>query len=85
MAGFRSLAATVAFLALMADAARAQVGGSWQGPNKEATGKLNRPTGQVECGPAGCRPIPPGCRQVRRGGQWLDANGLSVVCDGKRN
>ena len=40
---------------------------------------------QVECGPIGCRPLPPGCRQVSLGGRWLDNNGLRVVCDPKRN
>jgi hypothetical protein len=27
----------------------------------------------------------PGCRQVRMGGQWLNDNGLRVVCDRKKN
>jgi hypothetical protein len=43
------------------------------------------PGAQVECGPIGCRPLPPGCRQVRMGGQWLNDNGLRVVCDRKKN
>ena len=85
MTRFGILVTSVAILTLTVDSVRAQLGGTFQGPNKEATGKSNRQTGQVECGPAGCRPIPPGCRQVRRGGPWIDANGLSVVCDGKRN
>ena len=43
------------------------------------------PGAQVECGPIGCRPLPPGCRQVRMGGQWLNDNGLRVVCDRKKS
>ena len=47
--------------------------------------KFQAPGAQVECGPIGCRPLPPGCRQVRLGGRWLDNNGLKVVCDRKKN
>jgi hypothetical protein len=56
---FRILVTSVAILTLTVDSVRAQLGGTFQGPNKEATGKSNRQTGQVECGPAGCRPILP--------------------------
>jgi hypothetical protein len=53
--------------------------------SKAAPETSRAPGAQVECGPIGCRPLPPGCRQVRMGGQWLNDNGLRVVCDRKKN
>lgn len=75
--------------ALIAQPAMAQVGAFSQSPGGEARAKARGDGAQVgvqvECGPIGCRPLPPGCRQVRLGGRWLDNNGLQVICDRKRN
>jgi hypothetical protein len=77
------LAVSLLSLLLFAAAVRpvpAQVGATSTGA------ETSRASGaQVECGPIGCRPLPPGCRQVRMGGQWLNDNGLRVVCDRKKN
>lgn len=70
--------------ALVAQPAMAQ-GAFSQSPGGEGRGKTRGDGAQVECGPIGCRPLPPGCRQVRLGGRWLDNNGLQVICDRKRN
>jgi hypothetical protein len=53
--------------------------------SRERGDKFQAPGEQVECGPIGCRPLPPGCRQVRLGGRWLDNNGLRVICDRRKN
>jgi hypothetical protein len=67
----------------VAHPAIAQIGAT---SSSKSAAETSRASGaQVECGPIGCRPLPPGCRQVRRGGQWLNDNGLRVVCDRKKN
>lgn len=75
--------------ALVVQPAMAQVGAFSQSPSGDARAKTRgdgaQVGAQVECGPIGCRPLPPGCRQVRLGGRWLDNNGLQVICDRKRN
>jgi hypothetical protein len=45
--------------------------------------RFRAPGAEIECGPIGCRPLPPGCRQVSLGGRWIDNNGRRVVCDKK--
>jgi len=80
------LAVSLFSLLLFAAVARpapAQVGAISSG--KAGAEASRAPGAQVECGPIGCRPLPPGCRQVRMGGQWLNDNGLRVVCDRKKN
>ena len=72
-------------LVLIAQPATAQIGAFSQSPDREVGNKSRARGAQVECGPIGCRPLPPGCKQVRLGGRWLDNNGLRVVCDPKRN
>jgi hypothetical protein len=70
-------------LAAVAHPAPAQAGAISSGTTGAETSRA--PGAQVECGPIGCRPLPPGCRQVRMGGQWLNDNGLRVICDRKKN
>jgi hypothetical protein len=72
-------------LVLSAQPATAQIGAFSPSPDWEAGNNSRARGAQVECGPIGCRPLPPGCKQVRLGGRWLDNNGLRVVCDPKRN
>ena len=83
MAGFAALLSGLLVFVTVASPAPAQVGAV--SPGKETAERPRRPGVQVECGPIGCRPLPPGCRQVRMGGQWLNDNGLRVVCDRKKN
>jgi hypothetical protein len=71
--------------ALITQPAMAQLGAFSQSPGGDARAKTRGDGAQVECGPIGCRPLPPGCRQVRLGGGSLDNNGLQVICDRKRN
>ena len=72
-------------LVLIAQPATAQIGAFSQSPDREVGNNSRARGAQVECGPIGCRQFPPGCKQVRLGGRWLDNNGLRVVCDFKRN
>jgi hypothetical protein len=72
-------------LVLSAQPATAQIGAFSPSPDWEVGNNSRARGAQVECGPIGCRPLPPGCKQVRLGGRWLDNNGLRVVCDPKRN
>ena len=72
-------------LVLSAQPATAQIGAFSTSPDWEVGNNSRARGAQVECGPIGCRPLPPGCKQVRLGGRWLDNNGLRVVCDPKRN
>jgi hypothetical protein len=72
-------------LVLIAQPATAQMGAFSPSPDREVGNNSPARRAQVECGPIGCRPLPPGCKQVRLGGRWLDNNGLRVVCDPKRN
>ena len=72
-------------LVLSAQPATAQIGAFSPSPDWEVGNSSRARGAQVECGPIGCRPLPPGCKQVRLGGRWLDNNGLRVVCDPKRN
>jgi hypothetical protein len=72
-------------LVLSARPAMAQIGAFSPSPDWEVGNNSRARGAQVECGPIGCRPLPPGCKQVRLGGRWLDNNGLRVVCDPKRN
>jgi hypothetical protein len=72
-------------LVLSAQPATAQIGAFSPSPDWEVGNNARARGAQVECGPIGCRPLPPGCKQVRLGGRWLDNNGLRVVCDPKRN
>jgi hypothetical protein len=67
-------------LVSMACSAAAQVGIS---PGQGTADRSRTPGGEIECGPIGCRPLPPGCRQVSLGGRWIDNNGRRVVCDRK--
>jgi hypothetical protein len=83
MAGFAALLSGLLVFVTAASPAPAQVRATSSG---KAGAESSRASGvQVECGPIGCRPLPPGCRQVRMGGQWLNDNGLRVVCDRKKN
>jgi hypothetical protein len=82
MAGFAALLLRLLVFVTVASPAPAQVGAI--SPGREAAETSRRPGVQVECGPIDCRPLPPGCRQVRMGGQWLNDNGLRVVCDRKK-
>lgn len=72
-------------LVLSAQPATAQIGAFSPSPDWEVGNNSRARGAQVECGPIGCRPLPPGCKQVRLGRRWLDNNGLRVVCDPKRN
>jgi hypothetical protein len=67
-------------LVSMACSAAAQVGIS---PSPGSVDRFRAPGAEIECGPIGCRPLPPGCRQVSLGGRWIDNNGRRVVCDKK--
>jgi hypothetical protein len=69
---------------LIAQPAAAQGGAFSQSPNRDVGQRAGAKGAEIECGPIGCRPLPPGCRQVRLGGRWLDNNGLKVVCDRRR-
>jgi hypothetical protein len=83
MTSFAALLLGLLVFVTAASPASAQAGAFSQG---KAGAESSRASGaQVECGPIGCRPLPPGCRQVRMGGQWLNDNGLRVVCDRKKN
>jgi hypothetical protein len=65
-------------LVSIACSAAAQVGVS---PSQGSADRFRAPGAEIECGPIGCRPLPPGCRQVSLGGRWIDNNGRRVVCD----
>jgi hypothetical protein len=73
---FTSLCALIS----IACSAYAQIGIS---PSQESADRFRARGAEIECGPIGCRPLPPGCRQVSLGGRWIDNNGRRVVCDNR--
>jgi hypothetical protein len=85
MARGRILLLCTLLFVLTVQPATAQGGAFSPNSNRDLGSKSRAGGAQVECGPIGCRPLPPGCRQIRLGGRWLDNNGLSVVCDGRRS
>jgi hypothetical protein len=78
MVRFAVSCSSLCVLVSIACSAAAQVGIS---PSQGSVDRLRAPGAEIECGPIGCRPLPPGCRQVSLGGRWIDNNGRRVVCD----
>jgi hypothetical protein len=80
MVRFAVSCSSLCVLVSIACSAAAQVGVS---PSQGSADRFRAPGAEIECGPIGCRPLPPGCRQVSLGGRWIDNNGRRVVCGQK--